>query len=96
MRNKTNFIISATLFLIGAILIYYAVYKLVARLEQTDQLVKRWINQTAKVEVVYKTPVYLNGVKINGDCALVDPPCWDDFYHSKVKLSAEMIEEIKK
>lgn len=41
-----------------------------------------------KFVIVETQPMIRSDVmKVNGDCALVEPPCWHDFKHTLLKLT---------
>ena len=45
------------------------------------------VSKTDKIEIVERTPVYYNEEQINGECALVSPPCFEDIgYHNLIRL----------
>lgn len=43
-------------------------------------------NSHERVEIREVAPIYYNNVKVNGDCALVDPPCHEDFERNVIRL----------
>lgn len=69
-----------------AIILYIGVDLMNQRLIEINKTIGIFLDNVKRVEVWEKDNVYIDGSKVQGDCALVEPPCWDGFYHDTIKI----------
>ena len=55
------------------------VFALASKYNEKPKIVER-------VKLIEVNDTYYDGVRVNGDCALIEPPCWTDFERNTIRL----------
>lgn len=72
--------------IMALIILFAGFYTLDNNLRDINKTIGIFLQKTQRVEVWEKDNVYIDGTKVNGDCALVDAPCWTSFDHDTIKI----------